>query len=64
MKKKFIIANFIMFMLILSLDICYMIKGGLFIKGITSSMLVITGIINIIYCVNNALLLIIQHSLY
>ncbi|MBP3932118.1 MAG: lysoplasmalogenase [Peptostreptococcaceae bacterium] len=53
MKKKFVIANFIMFLLILSLDICYMIKGGLFIKGITSSMFVITGIINIIYCVNN-----------
>lgn len=53
MKKKFIIANFIMLLLILSLDICYMIKGGLFIKGITSSMFVITGIINIIYCVNN-----------
>ena len=53
MKKKFIIANLIMLLLILSLDICYMSKGGLFIKGITSSIFVITGIINIIYCVNN-----------
>ena len=53
MKTKFIIANFIMFLLILTLDLCYMIKGELFIKGITSLMFVITGIINIIYCVNN-----------
>lgn len=53
MKKKFIIANLIMLLLILSLDICYMINGGLFIKGITSSIFVITGIINIIYCINN-----------
>ena len=53
MKTKFIIANCIMFLLILTLDLCYMIKGELFIKGITSLMFVITGIINIIYCVNN-----------
>ncbi len=30
-----------------------MAKGGLFIKAIASSMFVITGIINIIYCIKN-----------
>ncbi len=51
MKKSFVVANAIMLALILILDVFYMLNGGLLLKSITSSMFVITGLINLRYCV-------------
>ena len=51
MKKLFIMANAIMMTLILIFDICYMIKGGLLFKSVASIMFVLTGFINLIYCI-------------
>lgn len=53
MKKLFMVANAIMLSLILILDVCYMFKGGLLLKSITSMMFVITGLINLMYCIKS-----------
>lgn len=53
MKKLLILANTIMLVLILAFDICYMFKGGLLFKSIASSMFVVTGLINFMYCIKN-----------
>jgi len=53
MKKSFMMANAIMLALILILDVCYMFNGGLLLKSITSITFVITGLINLRYCVKN-----------
>lgn len=53
MKKLFAVANAIMLSLILIFDICYMINGGLFLKSVTSIMFVVTGVINLMYCIKN-----------
>ena len=51
MKKLFMIANVMMLILILILDACYMANGGLLLKAMTSLMFVVTGCINLIYCI-------------
>ena len=53
MSKKIIMANAIMLPLILIFDIFYMINSELLSKSIASLMFVITGIININYCIKN-----------
>ena len=58
MRKKIIMANAIMLPLILIFDIFYMINSELLSKSIASLMFVITGIININYCIKNKINLI------
>ena len=53
MKKSFVMANAIMLALILIFDVWYMFGGGLFAKSIASTMFVITGLINFMYCIKN-----------
>lgn len=53
MNKKIIMANAIMLPLILIFDIFYMINSELLSKSIASLMFVITGIINLNYCIKN-----------
>ncbi len=53
MKKLSVKANAIMLTLILIFDVCYMFKGGLLFKSIASLMFVITGLINLNYCIKN-----------
>lgn len=53
MKKLFMMLNAIMMTFILIFDVLYMVKGGLLLKSIASIMFVVTGIINIIYCIKN-----------
>lgn len=53
MRKLFLIANAILLALMLFFDICYMLMGGLFLKGIASSMFVLMGVINLIYCIKS-----------
>lgn len=51
MKKLFLILNAIMLTFILIFDVCYMIKGGLFFKAVASNLFVVTGLINLRYCI-------------
>lgn len=53
MKKLFLILNAIMLTFILIFDLIYMIKGGLFFKAIASILFVVTGLINLMYCMKN-----------
>ncbi len=53
MRKLFIIANAIMLALIIIFDIGYMLNGGLVVKSIASSFFVLTGIINLMYCIKH-----------
>lgn len=53
MKKLFMILNTIMMAFILIFDVLYMINGGLILKSIASIMFVLTGVINIRYCIKN-----------
>lgn len=45
--------NVVMLLLISILDVCYMFKGGLMFKSAASMMFVLTGLINLTYCVKN-----------
>ena len=51
MKKILIGANAITLVLILIFDLLYMLRGGLLFKSIASIMFVITGLINLTYCI-------------
>lgn len=53
MKKLFLILNAIMLTFILIFDVCYMINGGLLFKAVASILFVITGLINLTYCMKN-----------
>ena len=53
MKKLFMILNTIMLVFTLIFDVLYMINGGLLLKSIASIMFVLTGVINISYCIKN-----------
>ena len=53
MKKIFLMANAILLAIMLIFDACYMFMGGLFFKGIASSMFVLMGVINLIYCIKS-----------
>ena len=53
MKKLLVILNAIMLTFILIFDVIYMVKGALFIKAIASITFVVTGIINLRYCIKN-----------
>lgn len=53
MKKPFFILNLILLAMIIPLDICYMTIGGLWLKGLASSIFVLTGIVNLVYAIKN-----------
>lgn len=53
MKKLFVVVNLVMLAAILLLDIGYMTHGGLGLKAVTSLMFVVTGVINLVYCLKN-----------
>ena len=49
MKKGFLIADLILILLILAGDVCYIIFGQLWLKGVTSAGFVILGILSLTY---------------
>ena len=51
MEKKFFIINFILFALLIALDISYIVEGGLLLKSLASSVFVIIGVLNLIYAI-------------
>ena len=53
MKKSLMVANAILLTCILVLDVFYMIYGGIVLKGTTSLLFVLTGVINLNYCRKN-----------
>ena len=53
MKKSLMVANAILLTCILILDVFYMIYGGTVLKGTTSLLFVLTGVINLNYCRKN-----------
>ncbi|MBE7074770.1 MAG: lysoplasmalogenase [Clostridiales bacterium] len=55
MKKSFIFINILMCLAVMIGDFCYMKYGTILIKGIASGLFVLTGIINLIYCIKNKL---------
>ena len=53
MKKSLMVANAILLTCILILDVFYIIYGGTVLKGTTSLLFVLTGVINLNYCRKN-----------
>ena len=53
MKKLFVVTNVIMLTFILIFDMFYMTSNGLLVKAIASLLFVITGLINLMYCIKN-----------
>lgn len=53
MKKTYDILNIVLILAVLVGDICYMIYGGLWLKGLTSAGFVLLGVINLIYALKN-----------
>ena len=53
MKSLYITLNAIFLALIVAGDVCYTIFGGLWLKGLTSLMFVVLGVINLIYAIKN-----------
>ena len=53
MKKALLPVNLLMLAAILASDICYMTFGGLAVKAVTSILFVLTGLINLTYCVRS-----------
>ena len=51
MEKKFFIINFILFALLIALDISYIVEGGLLLKSLSSSVFVIIGVLNLIFAI-------------
>ena len=53
MKKLFVVTNVIMLTFILIFDMFYMASNGLLVKAIASLLFVVTGLINLMYCIKN-----------
>lgn len=51
MKKIFLFINLIFSALIIACDMCYFDIGGLWLKGLTSGLFVVLGIINLVYAI-------------
>ena len=51
MKKGFIVANIILAIVCVVLDIFYIIEGGLLLKSITSLVFVLIGLTNLVYAI-------------
>ena len=53
MKKLFLILNAIMLIFMLIFDVFYMVNGELLFKAVASILFVVTGLINLTYCMKN-----------